>query len=73
MAIDIRRGSQQRWRPRLAFRRRWGPHSPKPVAADGTVLEEIIVTATRREANVQDVPFNMVALGPESLENLRIT
>ncbi len=45
----------------------------QPVAADGTVLEEIIVTATRREANVQDVPFNMVALGPESLEKLRIT
>ena len=42
------------------------------VAADGTVLEEIIVTATRREANVQDVPFNMVALGPETLEKLRI-
>ena len=42
------------------------------VAGDGTVLEEIIVTATRREANVQDVPFNMVALGPESLEKLRI-
>jgi outer membrane receptor protein involved in Fe transport len=45
----------------------------RAVAADGTVLEEVIVTATRREANVQDVPFNMVALGPESLENLRIT
>ncbi|MBK7903610.1 MAG: TonB-dependent receptor [Proteobacteria bacterium] len=44
----------------------------QPVAADGTVLEEIIVTATRREANVQDVPFNMVALGPESLDKLRI-
>ena len=44
----------------------------QPVAADGTVLEEIIVTATRREVNVQDVPFNMVALGPESLEKLRI-
>jgi outer membrane receptor protein involved in Fe transport len=43
------------------------------VAADGTVLEEIIVTATRREANVQNVPFNMVALGPGTLEALRIT
>jgi outer membrane receptor protein involved in Fe transport len=42
------------------------------VAADGTVLEEIIVTATRREANVQDIPFNMVALGPGTLEALRI-
>ena len=43
------------------------------VAADGTVLEEIIVTATRREANVQDIPFNIVALGPETLRDLRIT
>ena len=49
-----------------------GLRSPKAVAADGTVLEEIIVTATRREANVQDVPFNMVALGPETLDKLRI-
>jgi iron complex outermembrane receptor protein len=44
----------------------------QPVGDDGTVLEEIIVTATRREANVQDVPFNMVALGPEALADLRI-
>ena len=34
------------------------------VADDGTPLEEIIVTATRREANVQNIPFNIVALGP---------
>ena len=43
------------------------------VAADGTVLEEIIVTATRREANVQDIPFNIVALGSGALSDLRIT
>lgn len=43
------------------------------VAADGTVLEEIIVTATRREANVQDIPFNIVALGSDALSDLRIT
>ncbi len=39
----------------------------------GAPLEVIIVTATRREASVQDVPFNMVALGPESLQKLRVT
>src|SRR4051812_9432519 len=39
----------------------------------GTPLEVIIVTATRREVSVQDIPFNMVALGPESLDALRIT
>ncbi len=43
------------------------------VADDGTPLEEIIVTATRREANVQNIPFNIVALGPGDLDELRIT
>ena len=45
----------------------------QPVSDDGTVLEEIIVTATRREANVQDIPFNIVALGSDALDTLRIT
>jgi iron complex outermembrane recepter protein len=43
------------------------------VADDGTQLETIIVSATRRDVNVQDVPFNMVALGPDALGELRIT
>jgi outer membrane receptor protein involved in Fe transport len=42
------------------------------VADDGTQLETIVVTATRRDTNVQDVPFNIVALGPEYLDRLRI-
>jgi iron complex outermembrane receptor protein len=41
-------------------------------ADDGTPLETIIVTATRRDADVQDIPFNMVALGPQALDDLRI-
>ena len=45
----------------------------QPVSDDGAVLEEIIVTATRREANVQDIPFNIVALGSDALDDLRIT
>jgi outer membrane receptor protein involved in Fe transport len=38
-----------------------------------TPLEVIIVSATRREANVQDIPFNIAALGPQALERQRIT
>jgi iron complex outermembrane recepter protein len=41
--------------------------------ATGAQLEVIIVTATRREANVQDIPFNIAALGPEALERQRLT
>jgi iron complex outermembrane receptor protein len=40
---------------------------------EGTPLETIIVSATRRDVNVQDVPFNMVALGPQALDDLRIS
>jgi outer membrane receptor protein involved in Fe transport len=47
-------------------------HAQVAVADDGTKLETIIVTATRREADVQDIPFNMVALGPQALDELRI-
>ena len=45
----------------------------QPVADDGTPLEEIIVSATRRDANVQDIPFNIVAIGEKGLDELRIT
>jgi iron complex outermembrane receptor protein len=40
---------------------------------DGAPLETIIVTATRRDANVQDVPFNMAALSQDAIDDLRIT
>lgn len=42
------------------------------IADDGTPLETIIVSATRRDADVQDVPFNMVALDQRALDELRI-
>jgi outer membrane receptor protein involved in Fe transport len=43
------------------------------IADDGTPLETIIVTATRRDVNVQDIPFNIVAIGEKGLDELRIT
>ncbi len=44
--------------------------SAAPEAATG--LEEIIVTAQKREENLQDVPVSVTALSAKSLENQRI-
>lgn len=35
-------------------------------------VEEIIITATKRAENLQDVPLSMTALGAETLENLEV-
>jgi len=42
-------------------------------SSESTPLEVIVVTATRREASVQEIPFNIAAFGPEALERQRIT
>lgn len=39
----------------------------------GAVLEEVIVTASRRETNIQKLPFNTSAFTGESLERQRLT
>lgn len=50
-----------------------------PASADATVaedtggLEEIVVTAQKREENLQDVPVSVTALSAEALANNRIT
>jgi len=36
-------------------------------------LEEIVVTASRREATVQELPFNIAAVGNEALSRQRLT
>ena len=36
-------------------------------------LEEIIVTATKREEGVQDIPISVMVMGEQQLENLNIT
>ena len=43
-----------------------------PVYSQG-VLEEIVVTAQRREQNLQDVPVSVTAFTGATLENLKIT
>jgi outer membrane receptor protein involved in Fe transport len=36
-------------------------------------LEEIVVTATKREEGVQDIPISVMVMGEQQLENLNIT
>jgi iron complex outermembrane receptor protein len=42
-------------------------------AQDNDVLETIVVTATRRAENIQDVPFNIAAVGGETIREQGIT
>ena len=44
-----------------------------PANAQDAVLEEIIVTATKRAENLQDVPISVTALGSDTIEELGLT
>lgn len=41
-------------------------------AGSGTALEEIVVTAQKREENLQDVPVSVQALGTKKLQELQV-
>lgn len=43
-----------------------------PQAADEEVGGDIVVTANRREENLQDVPISIIALGEEKLKNAQV-
>ncbi|WP_339669606.1 TonB-dependent receptor [Dasania marina] len=47
--------------------------SASPVLADGFSLEEVVVTATRRAENIQDVPYNISAVTGDDLQKAGIT
>jgi len=42
------------------------------IAQNGPALEEIIITSTRRETDVQDVPLAVTALTGQSLQDQNI-
>jgi iron complex outermembrane receptor protein len=47
--------------------------STSPVfGAEGAMLEEVLVTATRRSQSVQDIPFNISAVSGDSLDKAGI-
>ncbi|MAT92565.1 MAG: TonB-dependent receptor [Halioglobus sp.] len=49
-----------------------GGHSGTAVA-QGAVLEEVIVTASRRSESVQDIPLNITALSADMIERERLS
>jgi outer membrane receptor protein involved in Fe transport len=47
--------------------------SPRAVASDALVMEEVVVTAQKRSQSLQDVPISIDVLGAAELENLGVT
>lgn len=63
--------------PALAHAQDAPAAAPAPAAAaaddDGSALEPVVVTARRREENLQDVPLSVTAYSQDALEARRIT
>ena len=49
------------------------PHAPAAEAGDNSVLQEIVVTARKREENLQDVPLSIDVFSKKDMQNLAIT
>lgn len=47
--------------------------SPQARSQNGADQSEIIITATKREENVQKVPINVIAIGTRRLDQLNIS
>jgi iron complex outermembrane recepter protein len=48
------------------------PHAPAAEAGDNSVLQEIVVTARKREENLQDVPLSIDVFSKRDMQNLGI-
>jgi iron complex outermembrane receptor protein len=61
----------------MAFAPDWAAAQTAPaaptVSADASALQEIVVTATRRETNLQDTPLAVTALGGQDLRSEQLT
>ena len=49
------------------------PQAPAAQAGDNSVLQEIVVTARKREENLQDVPLSIDVFSKKDMQNLGIT
>src|SRR5271168_4645072 len=49
------------------------PHSPAAEATDNSVLQAIVVTARKREENLQDVPLSIDVFTKKDMQDLGIT
>src|SRR5262249_41627281 len=47
-------------------------HAPRAADEEAGVLQEVVVTASKRTENLQDVPISVQALGTAKLEELNV-